>query len=593
MARQLRGHFFRRLYGGFALLIILTGACIGGGMFRLQRGEIIAAEWRALDRSGLALAQAYGDAIAAKRAPSLGRGTVQGLRVSLIAIDGRVLSDSAEGPTDIAEPLGRPELRDAARLGVGHSLRYSQSLGIPMRFAAVPVRRGGLLRGWLRVGRPEAVLATDIARRRVPLLWTSLAAVVTALTLALFFVRWVTSPLGALSAAAEAIRRGETEIRLPYAGDEFGLVAQALNRVTRWLQERIAVISRERSQLLTILGGMVEGLIATDRDERIVHINEAAGALLSVSPKDAIGKHTWEVLRIPELLAAMQQAGTEGRPAAFELRLPQAQAELFIDVQSTALRGASGELSGVVTIRHDVTRLRRLEGLRRDFVANVSHELKTPLTAIRGAVETVLDDPEMPGATQERFLGRVLQQALRLGALVNDLLTLSRIEAQPRRPEDAALIDPAPIAHSLAAELKPAAEARGQRIVLELPAPAIQLRAHEDEFAALLRNLLDNAIKYGAEGGQTCLRVLPGSPTIIEIEDDGPGIPAAHHDRIFERFYTVDKARSRAVGGTGLGLSIVKHLAQALGGQIALKSPPGRGCCFRLSLPASHPRELS
>jgi two-component system phosphate regulon sensor histidine kinase PhoR len=262
----------------------------------------------------------------------------------------------------------------------------------------------------------------------------------------------------------------------------------------------------------------------------------------------------------------------------------------MVALRGAPLRDGTGAPAGAVVVLHDVTQLHRLEAVRRDFVANVSHELKTPITALRGMLETILDDPEMPEPTRRKFLGRMEGQALRLSAIVSDLLTLSRLEAADTvvAPEPLDLRDV-----MLASLHAVAATADGRRIAVasELPETPVTIAGDAVALEQAVTNLLDNAVKYTPEGGQvrTSLRVADGH-AVIEVADTGPGIPREHQDRVFERFYRVDKARSRELGGTGLGLSIVKHACRQHGGDVALASVPGHGSTFRIRLPLQRGR---
>jgi two-component system phosphate regulon sensor histidine kinase PhoR len=257
-----------------------------------------------------------------------------------------------------------------------------------------------------------------------------------------------------------------------------------------------------------------------------------------------------------------------------------------LEVNAAPLRGAEQETIGAVVVLHDVTQLHKLEGIRRQFVSNVSHELKTPLTAIRGFVETLLDaEAEIDVATRRRFLERIRLQTSRLSALVTDLLSLSRIESTGGDVERRQVDLRAPLMESVRA-LRPAAEARRLAIELDLPPRPVVVNGEEESLRQAISNLIDNAIKYSEEGGPVWVRLRQeGWQAVFEVEDRGVGIEEQHHERIFERFYRVDKARSRDLGGTGLGLAIVKNVAQAFGGEVAVESRSGEGSIFRMKLP--------
>jgi two-component system phosphate regulon sensor histidine kinase PhoR len=290
---------------------------------------------------------------------------------------------------------------------------------------------------------------------------------------------------------------------------------------------------------------------------------------------------------VPEVSEALLRTIREGADRSAEVVLPGRPEDQVLELRSSPMRGARGEVDGAVVVVHDVTRLRRLEVVRRDFVANVSHELKTPLTAIRGLVETLLDDQDMDEGTRRRFLGKVHRQVQRLSALVADLLTLSRVESGQAAFERVPLDVRNPVRESVRALLGEA-QAKSLDLQVELPMEPAMVRGDTEALRQVVDNLVSNAIKYTPERGRITLRVRQdGTATTIEVHDTGIGIAPRDRERIFERFYRVDKARSREVGGTGLGLAIVKHVVQALGGQVGVESTLGRGSTFRVTFPSA------
>jgi len=292
----------------------------------------------------------------------------------------------------------------------------------------------------------------------------------------------------------------------------------------------------------------------------------------------------WEVTRVPEITDLLARCLRTGAPAWVEANLPGPGGERVLRLAASPLSDAEGTFGSVIVLQ-DLTGMRRLEAVRRDFVVNVSHELKTPLTALRGFLDAVLDDPALPEPLRQRFLGRAREATERMIAIVGDLLSLARVEAegQPARSTPLDLRELASEAQARAAGL---AALRGARVQLDLPGAPVPVQGDRAELATALDNLLDNALKYGPEGGLVRVRVAPqGAEALVEVEDRGPGIPAHEHDRVWERFYRVDKSRSRELGGTGLGLAIVRNVALAHAGRVSLDSEPGRGSTFRLHLP--------
>jgi two-component system phosphate regulon sensor histidine kinase PhoR len=332
-----------------------------------------------------------------------------------------------------------------------------------------------------------------------------------------------------------------------------------------------------------MVAGMVEGVIAVDDSDRITFTNHTARRMLGVAAGAEVrGERLWEAARVAEVPELLAEARRSDAAAQRELNLLLGGREVVVRAQ--AHRFADGDRIGVVVVLHDISELRRLERIRRDFVANVSHELKTPLTSIRGYVETLLDGALHDDRNNARFLEKIEQNTQRLSHLVTDLLSLARIEAQEgslplERVDLHALVEQTRKRH------EPAAVGRDQTLRLESCNGALQVLGDREALTQVLDNLVDNALKYTPPEGHITIRLKrePGH-AVLEVEDDGIGIPAEDIERVFERFYRVDKARSRAVGGTGLGLSIVKHLVVAMKGEVEVESKVDEGSTFRVRL---------
>ena len=377
-------------------------------------------------------------------------------------------------------------------------------------------------------------------------------------------------------------------------GDEFARLEACLEENEARFVEQVEQLKAERNRLTAVLGGMVEGVVAIDRDRQVLHLNAVAANWFGrPAPESAVGRPIYELSRQPEisgaLIEAMEKrrqvsrafalarfAGQDGGPNRFELNAS--------PLLSSRREGEPVE--GAVAVIHDITELERLESVRRDFVSNVSHELKTPLTAIHGYVETLLEADPVDGPTRGRFLRKIRRQSDRLSALVSDLLTLSRIESSAELTEK--VLDLRSPAGEVLNLLGPASEARGLELVAEFPDAAVEVLGEEEAIRQALSNLVDNAVKYSLAGGRVSVRLqAENGRAVLEVEDRGPGIDGEHLDRIFERFYRVDRARSRELGGTGLGLAIVKNVARRHGGGVEVESERGRGSTFRLWLPVA------
>jgi two-component system phosphate regulon sensor histidine kinase PhoR len=431
-----------------------------------------------------------------------------------------------------------------------------------------------------------AVQDADLRCRGLTLIGgAAVVAVLGGLILSARLIRRWRRPLQALIGVADKLSEGAGGQHVfTYSRDEIGELVRAFNRMSERLDARIAQMEEDRQQLRTILSGMVEGVVALDANQRILYANERATQLLGLPWQAPVGRRLWEVVRRRSLLDVVQRALDSSEPQREEVGWS-GPGTRSLTVHAARLDGLPPR--GAVLVLHDTTELRRLERLRQEFVANVSHELKTPLSVIKVCVETLLDgamdDPQHRG----QFLEQIAGQSNRLHALILDLLSLARLESG----EELFDFQPVVLEEVVQACLerhRPRAETKRQTIEVVPPEGAELITAWADEEAVeqILDNLLDNAVKYTPEGGRLSVRWrAEGEQVLLEVSDTGIGIPEADLPRIFERFYRVDKARSREMGGTGLGLSIVKHLTQALRGSVRADSRPGRGTTFIVSLP--------
>jgi two-component system phosphate regulon sensor histidine kinase PhoR len=400
--------------------------------------------------------------------------------------------------------------------------------------------------------------------------------------------------LGAINAVdAVAADRAPAALVGAEQRGELGALVRALDRHLPRIAKRLARLQRERGELHAVLSSMEEGVVAIDHRERVIQLNDAAARVLSTPAGAGTGQRLWEVSRVGALREALEATLREGTTRQLELSIAGADARRVVHVHVVPLLGsAAGEVRGAVAVLHDISDLRRLETIRRDFVANVSHELKTPLTAIRGMVETLLEvgqDPRaaLPPERQLRFLGRIAEQTGRLEGMVADLMALARLEDQ-RTGADRQVLDLCAVAVKAAAALEPAAQRRSIALRVDVPDDEVPVLGDAGALRRLVDNLLDNALKYTDDGGRVRLRLRSerGS-AVLDVQDSGIGIPPEHRERVFERFYRVDAARTRERGGSGLGLAIVKHVALRHGGAVAVDSQPGEGSTFTVRLPVA------
>jgi len=577
-----------RLLAALAGLAALALLASGWAAERALRERELGRLERTLEREALLVRELLGpEGLAPARGAALQRVAVASsgaaeARVTLVAADGRVLADSdvdASALPAVENHAGRPEVAAALRAGrTGVATRRSETVDRRFLYVAIP---GGEAGGAIRLAADLAGVEREAAALRATLLRAGALALLAALPLGVVVVRRALRPLREIADVVGAIAAGELDRRLPRrADDEFGRIAAAVNEMAEQLRARLRELTEDKERLQAVLAGMVEGVLVVGADERVVLANPRVRELFGFRGS-AVGRPHWEVVRRPEVQQAIADAAAKGELFVADVATDGADPR-SLQVHAVRFPG-SGPLLGVVAVFHDVTEIRRLEGVRREFVANVSHELKTPLTAIRGFAET-LRGSELPAEQRAAYLDVILRHAARLQTLIDDLLELSRLEGR-QQPLARTGVDVARAAATLLRDLEPQLEARGLDARL---APGARGVAFADRRAVeqILANLLDNARKYTEPGGRIEVRVEEVHDHVrLEVEDSGVGIPAADLPRIFERFYRVDKARSRDLGGTGLGLAIVKHLAQAHGGEVSVRSTPGAGSTFTVLLP--------
>jgi two-component system, OmpR family, phosphate regulon sensor histidine kinase PhoR len=522
----------------------------------------------------------------ARRSETLARvgaiGRAAGVRVTLIDSHGVVVADSDVSPEALAgveNHAQRPEVAAALAGGVGRDERRSGTVGRPFLYLALP-HPGGVLRLAADSSRVEA----EVSALSRALVIAGAAGLALAAALSAGFATLLTRRVRELQGVVKAIAAGDLGQRLPWrSGDELGAIANALDDMAEQLRRRLAQASDEQARLRAVLQGMVEGVLVLDRGGRVILANPRLRELFGVwGPVE--GRPALEVIRRADLETALVEATRTAEPVLRALQLHTGGGR---HLEMHAVRFPSqGPLLGTVAVFHDVTEIHRLEGIRRDFVANVSHELRTPLTAIRGFAET-LRGSEVPPELRRQYLDVILRHADRLTALIEDLLELSRIEGGTRalvlEPVDAGAL-----ARDLLRDLKPRLDAGRLRAEVRT-GPSPRVLADRRALEQVLLNLLDNAIKYSEPGGRIEMAVSDAAPWVrIDVSDTGIGIPESDRARIFERFYRVEKARSRDLGGTGLGLAIVKHLVQAQDGEVFVASREGQGSTFSVRLPAAH-----
>ena len=587
---------FWKLYAGYVVLLLMTLGIVVVVVMRTITHNVLEETRQRLHREA-ALLQAI--ALPALQ-PSFDTelqtrlrllDTTLQTRFTVMRADGTVVADSREDPARMDNHAERPEIVAARAESTGTATRGSSTLGQRMMYLALPVRVAGRVLGYVRTAVPLTSMNASLQRLRLTVLLGAGVAAGLGLCGGFVFVRRVMQPLSLITTAATSIARESQEQSLALQpGDEIHTLAEAVTRVGERLRERMETLSRERNQLFAVLGSMVEGVIAVDRDERVVHMNHAAGAILRVTSETSIGRHLWEITRLRAITDVLSDTIRGTEEVVREARVVEPVQEQIIQLHAAPLRNSRGELAGAVVVLHDVTELRRLENVRREFVANVSHELKTPVTAIKGFVETLRDGAIDDRPQAERFLDIVARHSERLQAIIEDLLSLSRLE-QEEETAELARMETACTDVLQAAVQDCAVKAEARHIAVSVTCDAsLRARINAPLIEQAIANLLDNAINYSKAGSTVWIEAAQdGSDITIQVRDQGVGIPQQHLPRLFERFYRVDKARSREHGGTGLGLAIVKHIALAHSGRVSVTSAVGKGSTFTLHLPTTPP----
>jgi two-component system, OmpR family, phosphate regulon sensor histidine kinase PhoR len=504
-------------------------------------------------------------------------GQITGHRVTLIAGEGAVLGDSHVPDPSLAfleNHAARPEVRQAIMVGTGVAVRRSTSVDLDLLYAAALTESGDVIRFAAGIEQIDAA----VSRVRRQILQVGGVALLLAGVFALGFSFIVTRPLRRMRGIAAAMATGDLSARVrPTGRDELADLGRALDGLADELQRRLGQLEGERAEMTALIDSMQEGVLAVGPDGAVRRANPAAQRMFDLGLAVEGARPEAVARRKPFLDLVRRAVAGKAVPAT----------ELVYDGRHLLATAQPLPQGGAVLVLLDTTELRRLEGVRRDFVANASHELKTPLTAIRGYSETLLGG-DVPPDTAQDFVGTIHANATRLQAILDDLLDLSRIESGgwPLEPEALIVADAANDAWQPFAA--PAAES-GVAFEVRIVEGGERVMADRNALRQILTNLLSNAVRYTPAGGRITVAARPGpnGGVTVEVQDTGSGIPAEHLGRIFERFYRVDPARSRADGGTGLGLAIVRHLVERHGGRVEAESQLGRGTTIRLVLPAA------
>ncbi len=506
-------------------------------------------------------------------------------RFTVIMPDGSVAGDSDENPESMEYHGDRPEIRNALRGETGMDRRYSRTVKQEMMYIAVPLKDAHHeTLCAVRASLPMTAIKAELNTMTIRIIIASILTGILSMVVCIVVARRITYPLHGMGRAASRFAEGDFNHRIPAQQTvELDQLAGSLNRMSEQLNKTLSTVSEQRNEQQAVLSSMDEGVLAIDRKERIIHMNRVAGNILDVNHKEAKRELIQQVVRFANLQEFIKAVLGSQKPLARDLVLI-GSTEKQIQANGRVLHSAEGNAIGALIVLRDVTQLRHLETVRADFVANVSHELKTPITSIKGFVETLLSDDWNHEPDILRFLEIISQQAGRLNAIIDDLLTLSRLEQKEGHVMKevgrlSGIIENAVYLCQLQAGKK--------NIQIEVVCPdELELPINAPLLEQALVNLIINAVKYSEpDKNVLVLAEAQANQVVIYIKDEGFGIEFKHLERLFERFYRVDTARSRKMGGTGLGLSIVKHIVQAHDGTIRVESKLGKGSTFIITLP--------
>lgn len=574
------------------LLIILVPLIAFSGFAYQYLGDFLRHHTATnLEDRGHLIANEMADLLQQEDAASIDRfckeaGQQSNTRITVVLLSGKVVGDSEKDPVKMEYHASRPEIKEALNGAVGSSVRFSDTLKQKMMYVALPVASNGTKLGVLRMSVPLTSIEKLLTSIKLNISMGALVIALLAAAASFFVSKRISGPMESLQEGAKNFSRGDLTYRLPvFDTKEMDDLADTMNRMANRLRDRINRVVEQKNEIDAVLTSMHDGVLAVDLDEHIIRLNQAAAGMFEPEGGNMKGRGLQELVRNVDfhdfIREALEANSTMSRDIEFYRH-----GERTIQAGSTPLVDASGVRIGVVAVLNDVTQLRRLENMRQEFAANVSHEIKTPLTAIKGFVETLLGDETASSEEKDRFLTIIEKHVNRLVAIIEDIMKLSRIELESEH-SGIDLIE-CDICEPVEAAIEICGQAAAQKNI------AISVKCDKDLTASIdpvlfeqaLVNLLENAVNYSKERSEVSVTASREKGKIcISVVDNGPGIAKKHIPRLFERFYRVDKARSRKLGGTGLGLAIVKHIVQSHGGSVSVKSEIGQGSTFSIQIP--------
>ena len=571
----MRRPIFFKIFTGFLVVTVTLAILILALSYEVIRSHYIKNTAQNLQKIGMPMRDDIlrlfekGDTEALKTTATL-YGHELDLRVTIIDASGNVLADSERDPATMENHRDRPEVKQALDGDFGQSIRYSTTIEQDLLYIALPIKVhnkiGGVLRLSMTLKHISDLLSTLLTR----LIWLTAIIIMLSLIFSAIFSHRFSTPIRALSKAAGNVSKGDFSVRVaPGGNDEIRDLTESFNEMAQRLESSFHELNTRKEELESIIASITEVLLVLDADGRVSLYNTAAKKIIFAD--SILGRYYWELLRSSRLNTLIE--GVAQDPANGEVEL--GGKTYLLSITPLATKQAK------VLLLHDITEMKQIEQIKKDLAVNVSHELRTPLTAIKGFTETLMDEA---GPSSQEYLRIIHRHTERLITMVNDLLTLSEMEEKPRLfLEDVNLRD---LITGVLAIYEPRIKAKG--LDLHLKCQTVIVEADPFRFEQLITNLIDNALKYTEKGEISISVEIRDNLAVISVKDSGIGIPHEHLSRIFERFYVVDKSRSRNMGGTGLGLSIAKHIATLHGGRIEVESTPYMGSSFTVSIPVKH-----
>lgn len=584
---------FLKIYPTYILIILLFLLGSGGCVYFTLRNFYIAKSTKELEIRARLLQSQLIKMFPSDSEYEIDRicktlGQMTSNRITIILPGGEVLADSEGIPQLMDNHKERPEVKEALAGRTGISIHYSRLLYEDMLYIAVPWIDKGKVIGVIRIAEPVTEINKELTSLYIKIALGGFIAAILAAIISFMVSREISRPIIRIKEGAKLFASGKFSEKLKIPDiEELASLAAALNLMAQNLDEKIRLITNERNEREVILSSMREGVLAVDAEGRILTLNDAVEKMFGIQLSEAKGRPLLEVIRNIDLRRFISKSIQSKERTEAEIILP-GQEKIFLQVHGSALRNADGDYMGTLVVLNDITRIRQLENIRKEFIANVSHEIKTPITSIMACIETLTDELSDSPETIHHLLDILSRQTNRLNSIIDNLLKLSRIEWIEQKGEikleEVKLYN---LLQKVIQERSEYSSLRKMKIILQCDSD-FKIKVNSSLLEQAVANLLDNAIEYSDADSSIIIQGYQDqSGVIIKVIDHGCGIAKEHLSRIFERFYRVHKDRSRQSGGTGLGLAIVKHIINAHGGSVSVESTPGKGSVFTIKFPIS------